>query len=172
MKRRHDQRQPYRDKALETPPLANDGEGLRVTLNDLPCAHDTLLDEVARLRRENRILHNRLEAALVKIAELSRPDGWAKVRAVWSSSDKAVRGFPRGARRIGTRGRAYNGSDTHGATGTVTPAPRWRGQQPKPGHGRRRHSDIPTRHVYIEVPEVDQCCPRCEEDSSRENSRV
>lgn len=43
-----------------------------------------------------------------------------------------------------------------------TPSSRKRGQQRgTPGHGRRRHPQLPVTEEFHELPEEEQCCPQC-----------
>ena len=79
MKRWRSPQQLHRHGALSaTPSLEQarrrsaDVAALRITLNGLQCAHDTLVAEVCRLRQENLTLRGQLEAAKAKIVELVR----------------------------------------------------------------------------------------------------
>lgn len=58
--------------------------------------------------------------------------------------------------------RTEQGTSSSDHPSSETPSSRKRGQQPgRPGHGRRRHPQLPVKEEFYEVPPQEQCCPRC-----------
>ncbi len=137
-------------------------EVLRATVQDYALAHDTLLAEIHRLRQENRSLRDQLDAAQVKIVQLARQVFGRKSERQDASATSPESG---GAVPDGASPNPESVPSPTEESTTTTPAARpqrSRGQQPgQPGHGRRRHPDLPTDHVFLTLSEAEQRCPRC-----------
>ncbi len=135
---------------------------LREAIEDLPWAYDSTVEEVLRLRTENRSLRGALEAAKAKLIEFAhqfygrksekkRPDPVPTVETVATETEEPT-ALP-AMERI---------PDDFLLPEEPRPESRRRGQQPgTAGHGRRRYPQLPANHQYFEASDAAQRCPRC-----------
>jgi len=135
---------------------------LREAVEDLQCAYDSTVEEVLRLRTENRNLRGALEAAKAKLIEFAhpfygrksekkRPDPAPTVETVATETEEPT--APPAMERI---------PDDFLLPEEPRPESHRRGQQPEiAGHGRRRYPQLPANHQYFEASDEAQRCPRC-----------
>ena len=135
---------------------------LREAIEDLQWAYDSTVEEVLRLRTENRSLRGSLEAAKAKLIEFAhqvygrksekkRPHPAPAVETVATETSQPP--APPAVERL---------PDDFLLPEEPQPEPRRRGQQPgTAGHGRRRYPQLPANHQYFEASDEAQRCPRC-----------